>query len=186
MLVNAWKERRMDLLALLSVPFAGLATLVAWGAICLEYTSGKWAPSPWALQDGIVPSGWPTLHVRWICGTVTVVLCAAIAIATAISMQRAIDRTNFGDPDGTVLSLKRGYSVTASRLVAGLTLVMSAAALLWGIFVERAVPDLFGQRFGLLHSTAAGSWVTSLLLFALASGVSIAGSRKFSEAERIA
>jgi hypothetical protein len=184
MLAYAWKQRRTEILALLSVPFAGFATLVAWGMICLKYTYGKWVPSPWALQDGIVPSGWPSLHVRWICATVTVVLCAVVAIATAISMRRAIDKTNFSNPHGTLLSLKRRYAMTASRLVAGLTLVMSVAALLWGIFVERAVPDLFGQRFGLLHSTAAASWAISLLLFALATWVSIAGSTRFGHAER--
>jgi hypothetical protein len=178
MLSYARKQHRRDILALLAVPFLGIGILVLWGGAGVAFTGGRWAPSPWAiLAEGSAPLFWPSLPVRWICGIISVALCAAVAISSAISMQQAIRRTDFEPSHRADLRGQSRSAIAASLLVTGCTLVMSLSVLLWGVFIERDAPAIFHQRFGLLDGTAADSWAISLCLFVLASIFSIRGSQ---------
>lgn len=170
MLFYARTAGRRDILALLSVPFIGAGALLLWGACGLAYTGGRWAASPWAiLSGGGAPSFWPSLHARWICGIISVVLSITVAIASAISVHLAIRRTDFG----TALRKRRPLAELANPLVVICTVVMFLSVLAWGLALQRSVPSLFRQHVGLLDGTAATSWVISLSLLGLASAICI-------------
>lgn len=183
MLSYAWRQRSRDNLALLSVPFVGIGILLLWGVGGLAYTGGQWVPNPWAiLSVGGAPSVWPSLHERWICGIISVVLCAAVLIASAISIQQAIRRTDFDLSHKTGFRGQNRTGILASLMVTSCTLVMSLSVLIWGVFIERDFPNIFHQRFGLLDVTAADSWAISLCLFVFASVASIHGSQSLRRA----
>jgi hypothetical protein len=184
MLIYARKARSRDIPALLSIPLLGAGVLLLWGACGLAYTGGKWAASPWAiLGGGGAPSSWPSLHVRWICGMISVVLCVTVAIASAISVERAIRRTDFGPSNGTPLRKRRSLADLAEPVVIVCTVVMFLSALAWGLALQRSAPSLFQQHFGLLDSTAATSWVVSLSLFGLASAICIRAKQSVRNAQ---
>jgi hypothetical protein len=173
-LFYARRAGRRDILALLSVPFIGAGALLLWGACGLAHTGGRWAASPWAiLSGGGAPSFWPSLHARWICGIISVVLSITVAIASAISVHLAIRRTDFELANGTALRERRALAVLAKPLVVICTVVMFLSVLAWGLALQRSVPSLFRQHVGLLDGAAATSWVISLSLLGLASAICI-------------
>lgn len=173
MLVSARKAGRRDIIALLCVPFIGAGALLLWGVSGLAYTGGRWAASPWAILGGGAPSSWPSLHARWICGIISVVLSITVAIASAISVHLAIRRTDFELANGTALRKRRALAELAKPLVVICTVVMFLSVLAWGLALQRSVPSLFRQHVGLLDGTAATSWVISLSLLGLASAICI-------------
>jgi hypothetical protein len=173
MLFYARRAGRRDIIALLSVPFIGAGALLLWVACGLAYTGGRWAASPWAILGGGAPSSWPSLHARWICGIISVVLSITVAIASVISVHLAIRRTDFELANGTALRKRRVLAELAKPLVVICTVVMFLSVLTWGLALQRSVPSLFRQHVGLLDGTAATSWVISLSLLGLASAICI-------------
>jgi hypothetical protein len=183
MLFYARRAGRRDIIALLRVPFIGAGALLLWGACGLAYTGGRWAASPWAiLSDGGAPSSWPSLHARWICGIISVVLSIIVAIASAISVHLAIRRTDFEHANGTALRKRRALAELAKPLVVICTVVMFLSVLAWGWLCSEVSPVFFRQHVGLLDGTAATSWVISLSLLGLASAICLRTNLNFNNA----
>lgn len=189
MLRLVWTQKRRDVLLRLCAPAVGCGVLVLWGAAGFAHSGGRWVPTPWAIfGKGGAPSGWPDLPVRWIGGVISVVLCAVVIVGSGVSFLQAIRLTPFESPvEGPWLFARgKGRLVgLAILLVCAGTLVMTFAVLLWGALIQARVPELFGQRFGLLDSTGLGSWLISLCLFAVASVVSILGTRNYRATDKL-
>jgi hypothetical protein len=174
----AWRNRRMDIVAWLATPFWGFGALVLWVTGCIVFAHGRWAPSPWAiLGNGPVSPFWPSLQARWICGIISVVLIAAVSLASTVGVRRAIRLTDFDSAEKEPRYRRSRFAVSASLWITGCTLIMFISVLIWGVSLAQNFPDLVYQRLGPLNGSAAASWTISLSLFALASAVCIRASR---------
>jgi hypothetical protein len=171
----AWRNRRLDIFMWLATPFFGVGALILWVTGCMVFAHGRWAPSPWAiLGNGAASPFWPSLQARWICGIISVVLIAAVSLASTFGVRRAIRLTDFVTAKK---ELRNRFAVSASLWITGCTLVMFISVLVWGISLAQNFPDLVRQSLGPLNGTAAASWTISLFLFAIASAVCLRASR---------
>ena len=174
----AWINQRLDIVAWLTTPFLGIGALVLWVAGCMAFTHGRWAPSPWAiLENGTSSPFWPSLRLRWICEIISVVLIAALSLASTVAVRRAIRLTDFDTATKELRYRRSRFAVSASLWITGCTLIMFISVLIWGISLAQTFPDLVHQRLGPLNGSAAASWTISMSLFALASAVCIRASR---------
>jgi len=121
--------------------------------------------------------------VRWICGSVSVVLIVAVAFASAVCVAQSIRLARFEHAGEEEYRRQRRSAVYAGLLVSGCTLVMFSSVLVWGVSIARNSPGLLHQSVGLLDGPATASWATSLFLLALASLISVRASRNIRGAQ---
>jgi hypothetical protein len=180
-ILYAWRNRRVDIFAWLATPFLGIAVLVLWVAGCMAFAHGQWAPSPWAiLANGSAPPSWPSLQTRWICGIISIILIAAVSLMSMVGLTRVVRLTDFEAAQQEKQDQRRRRSslaISTGLLATGCTLVMFISVLIWGLSLSQSFPNLAQQQLGPLNGSAAASWTISVLLFAVASAVSIRATR---------
>jgi hypothetical protein len=136
---QAANERRVDLLALLSLPFLLGIAIVVWGAI--EASSNATSDSA---------------GVR---GLIIFVMVAAAAGAASISL--AVSRADLSEP-----TLRLAHW---PALVAGLGMALSLiGVVVWGLSLRSSSPSFFALDGGALRSYAYFTWLRVVIVMGLA------------------
>lgn len=172
MVRTALAARRWSVVCLLAVaPCAALGILL-WLITGAIIAGGHWVPTPWDVTGNwTAPSDWPPLSTRWVLSSVTFVLMVAGVIVSAISVRRAIDRSDLSRH-------KRLWFAAPSMLLACSAVVMTAGVLTWGWFAQHYAASGFHARDGgLFSSTNFASWAASCILFLSATVAAIRGAR---------
>lgn len=159
---KAFANRRRDVILRLGIPFCAAAALFAWFLSALIVMRSHWLPTPWDVAgDWTAPANWPSLSTRWILGAVSFAVMIAGLMATAISVQQAVSRTELSE------HAPRSFSIP-SLLLVGSVIGMTIGVLSWGWFVQQYAPtDFHVRNGGLFSSTNFASWTaTSLVLLA--------------------
>ncbi len=179
-----YTARRRDIFILLAFPLCAGAVLLIWIVAALAWTGGHWAPLPWAVTgDWTAPSGWPPLNVRWVLGSITLVLLTAGLVGSGISFKQAIRRCEFPeqrfDLFGQTWAIRPLYLARVPVLfVAGSIVVMALGVAGWGVLADKYAAIAFHARFGgLLNTSTFVSWIISVTLFAAAAAMALRSAR---------
>jgi hypothetical protein len=151
-ITSAFQRHRRDILARLLVGPIGACLFLAWVVGGFFILGGHWAPVPWDISGDWIPSAaWPSLHTRWIAGSITAFLAIILLTATCISFYQAIQRTPFDQLHLTFRHRWLADPLRLAKLPALVTVIsicaMTLGVLTWGLLACIHVPSTLLSYF---------------------------------------
>jgi len=167
----ALRARRRDLLIRLAIPPCIGGVVLLWIIGAALWNHSTWAPLPWAITgDWAAPASWPSLHVRWIEGCITLMLIGGGLIGSALSVKQTMRLSNFPLPH---------FLKIPTIILAGSIVLMAVGVAGWGLFSQQYASATFHARYGgLLGSSTFVSWMGSLSLFVAAAFAAVSGAKR--------
>jgi hypothetical protein len=177
LLRRALTSARQDL-KLLLVPVTALLALVLYFAFEMAVYTGRLPIA--GIAQVVSHDNFPIGNRLLLAGSMVVLILGAVASTAAV--WKVVTHADTEETPATATDSKPITNLYERAFIPAVIatasmLVMLFATVIWGVFVRTAMPQVFGEDWGLLQSSTAASLITIIVIMALSCALACFGLR---------